>query len=69
MSRSLKKGPFTDAHLVAKVAVLSEKNDKKVVKKMQDGGSPMRVMTRDEVQAMWRERQIYLSELLKELRK
>jgi tripartite-type tricarboxylate transporter receptor subunit TctC len=56
------------------IEVLADKvpamfNDKKVVKKMQDGGSPMRVMTRDEVQAMWRERQTYLSELLKELRK
>ena len=44
-------------------------NDKKVVKKMKDGGSPMRVMSRDQVQAMWKERQAYLSELLKDLRK
>jgi small subunit ribosomal protein S19 len=32
MSRSLKKGPFTDAHLALKVAALNEKNEKKVVK-------------------------------------
>lgn len=54
--------------------VLAEKvpmmfNDKKVVKKMKAGGSPMRVMSREEVQAMWKERQAYLSELLKDLRK
>jgi len=32
MSRSLKKGPFSDDHLVKKVAVLNEKNEKKVVR-------------------------------------
>jgi small subunit ribosomal protein S19 len=32
MSRSLKKGPFSDEHLMKKVAVLNEKNEKKVVK-------------------------------------
>ena len=56
------------------IKVLADKvpamfNDKKVVKKMKDGGSPMRVMARAEVQAMWEERQAYLSDLLKELRK
>ncbi|MCP3867109.1 MAG: tripartite tricarboxylate transporter substrate binding protein [Gammaproteobacteria bacterium] len=54
--------------------VLAEKvpamfNDKKVVKKMKAGGSPMRVLSREEVQAMWKERQAYLTELLKDLRK
>ncbi|MGB5200352.1 MAG: tripartite tricarboxylate transporter substrate binding protein [Sedimenticolaceae bacterium] len=44
-------------------------NDKKVIAKMQEGGSPMRVMTREQVQAMWKERQAYLAELLKDLRK
>lgn len=43
--------------------------DDKVIKKMKDGGSPMRVMTRAQVQAMWKERQAYLSDLLKDLRK
>ncbi|HVT95293.1 MAG TPA: 30S ribosomal protein S19 [Bryobacteraceae bacterium] len=32
MSRSLKKGPFSDDHLVKKVAALTEKNEKKVVR-------------------------------------
>ena len=32
MSRSLKKGPFADDHLVKKVADLNTRNDKKVVR-------------------------------------
>ena len=32
MSRSLKKGPFTDTHLAVKVQALNEKNEKKVVR-------------------------------------
>jgi small subunit ribosomal protein S19 len=32
MGRSLRKGPFADEHLVSKVSVLNEKNDKKVVR-------------------------------------
>ena len=32
MSRSLKKGPFADDHLLNKIEALNEKNDKKVVK-------------------------------------
>ena len=32
MSRSLKKGPFVDAHLLKKVDVLNEANDRKVIK-------------------------------------
>ncbi len=43
--------------------------DKKVIKKMQAGGSPMRVMSRDDVIAMWKERQAYLTDLLKDLKK
>jgi len=30
MGRSLKKGPFTDLHLSAKIAVLNSRNEKKV---------------------------------------
>ena len=30
MGRSLKKGPFSDQHLIAKVAALNAKNEKKV---------------------------------------
>jgi len=32
MSRSLKKGPFSDDHLVKKVVALNEKNEKKAVR-------------------------------------
>ena len=32
MSRSLKKGPFTDDHLMKKVVDMNEKNEKKVVR-------------------------------------
>lgn len=42
--------------------------DGKVAKKMKAGGSPMRIMTRDEVKAMWTERQAYLQELLSDLK-
>ncbi|MCH9705254.1 MAG: tripartite tricarboxylate transporter substrate binding protein [Proteobacteria bacterium] len=54
------------------LAYLSEKavamfGDGKVQGKMKAGGSPMHVMTRAEVQAMWKERQAYLSDLLKDL--
>lgn len=39
----------------------------RVAKRMKAGGSPMKIMTRDEVQKMWQERQTYLKELLKGL--
>ncbi|MCC7497166.1 MAG: 30S ribosomal protein S19 [Bryobacterales bacterium] len=32
MGRSLHKGPFSDDHLVTKIAVMNEKNEKKVVR-------------------------------------
>lgn len=32
MSRSLKKGPFSDDHLVDKIAAMNQKNEKKVVR-------------------------------------
>ena len=32
MGRSLKKGPFTDDHVVAKVAAMDARNEKKVIK-------------------------------------
>jgi len=32
MGRSLKKGPFADAHLLKKVEVLNEKSEKRIVK-------------------------------------
>lgn len=43
------------------------KNDR-VAKQMKAGGSPMRIMTRDEVIEMWKKRQTYLTELLKDLK-
>ncbi len=38
--------------------------DARVASKMKAGGSPMRIMTRDEVKSMWAERQAYLEDLL-----
>jgi small subunit ribosomal protein S19 len=32
VSRSLKKGPFVDDHLVEKIEEMNEKNDKKLIK-------------------------------------
>ncbi len=64
-----KKGTSDDVIKVLADKVPAMFNDKKVIKKMKDGGSPMRVMSREDVQAMWKERQAYLSDLLKELRK
>jgi small subunit ribosomal protein S19 len=32
MARSVKKGPFSDAHLLEKIAELNQKNEKKVVR-------------------------------------
>lgn len=32
MSRSIKKGPFVDEHLMKKIEALNEKNEKKVIK-------------------------------------
>ena len=43
--------------------------DKKTLGKMASTGSPSRIMNRKEVQAMWKERQAYLTELLKDLAK
>lgn len=43
--------------------------DKKVVKRMSEGGSPLKVMSRDEVISMWKERETYLKDLLKDLKK
>ncbi len=59
----------TPEEVVTKLAGGSVKmfNDGKVAKKMTAGGSPMHVMSRDEVIAMWQERQDYLTELLKDL--
>ena len=54
------------------IDVLAEKvpemfTDPKVAEQMAAGGSPMRVMTREEVQGMWAKRQEALDELLAQL--
>ncbi|KUO60742.1 MAG: C4-dicarboxylate ABC transporter substrate-binding protein [Alphaproteobacteria bacterium BRH_c36] len=41
--------------------------DPKVAKQMKAGGSPLKIMNREEVQAMWQRREDYLKELLKDL--
>ena len=55
------------AFLAERVQLMFE--DPKVKKKMQAGGSPMRVMNREQVATMWKNRQAYLTDLLKDLRK
>ena len=42
---------------------------KNVQKQMKNGGSPVRIMNRAEVQAMWKDREVYLNDLLKDLKK
>jgi len=49
-------------YLAAKVPLMF--NDKKTLKQMKKGGSPIRIMNREEVQAMWKERKAYLTKLL-----
>lgn len=44
-------------------------NDKKIIEKMKESGSPMRVMTRDQVIKMFMEGESYLKTLLKELKR
>jgi tripartite-type tricarboxylate transporter receptor subunit TctC len=53
--------------LAAKVPEMFE--HPKTAKKMSEGGSPMRVLSRDEVREMWTSRQAYLTELLSDLKK
>ena len=52
--------------LAAKVPVMF--NDKRTLGKMAQTNSPVRIMNRDEVIAMWRERQVALTELLATLK-
>lgn len=54
------------------IAFLSERvpqmfGEKRTLGKMESTGSPVRILNRDEVRAMWVERQAYLTELLKDL--
>ena len=39
----------------------------RVQKQMKNGGSPIRIMNRDEVREMWNKRQVFLEDLLKDL--
>ncbi|MBU1154674.1 MAG: tripartite tricarboxylate transporter substrate binding protein [Proteobacteria bacterium] len=57
--------------VIAKLAEVFPKmfNDKKVKAKMKASGSPEKVMTRDQVIKMFKERQVYLEGLLAELKK
>ena len=34
---------------------------------LKNGGSPIRIMNRDEVREMWNKRQVFLEDLLKDL--
>ena len=54
------------AYLAKTVPVMF--NDKNTLGKMKQTNSPVRIMNRDEVLAMWKERQVSLSELLKGLK-
>ncbi len=54
------------------IAFLAERapqmfGETRTLAKMKTTGSPSRIMNREEVQAMWKERRAYLSELLKDL--
>jgi tripartite-type tricarboxylate transporter receptor subunit TctC len=53
---------------LAKIVPEMFKNGR-VAKQMAAGGSPMKIMTRAEVQKMWTDRQAYLEDLLKDLKK
>ena len=57
--------PETLAFLSERIPQMFE--NARVQKQMKNTGSPLRIMSRDEVRAMWRERKAYLSELLKDL--
>ena len=49
-------------YLAAKVPLMF--NDKKTLKQMKKGGSPVRIMNRAEVQEMWKARKVSLTKLL-----
>ena len=59
----------TPTEVIDKLAAAVPKmfNNKRVRKQMRQGGSPLRIMTRDEVRAMWNKRQAFLTDLLQGL--
>lgn len=52
--------------LAAKVPAMFQ--DGRALKQMKNGGSPIRVIPREEVKAMWKERQAFLTKLLADLK-
>ena len=62
------KGTPADVISYLEKAVPVMFNDKKTLGKMKQTNSPVRIMTRNEVIAMWKERQAALTELLKDLK-
>lgn len=64
-----RKGTPTEVvdYLAQRVPMMFE--DKKTLKKMDSAGSPVRVIPRDQVITMWKEREAYLKELLADLKK
>ncbi|WP_261843599.1 tripartite tricarboxylate transporter substrate binding protein [Aliamphritea ceti] len=64
-----RKGTPTEVvdYLAQRVPMMFE--DKKTLKKMDSAGSPVRVIPRDQVITMWKERETYLKELLADLKK
>ncbi|WP_271272955.1 Bug family tripartite tricarboxylate transporter substrate binding protein [Aliamphritea hakodatensis] len=54
-------------YLAQRVPMMFE--DKKTLKKMDSAGSPVRIIPREEVITMWKEREAYLKELLADLKK
>ena len=59
----------TPQPIIDKLAAIAPKmfEHQRVLKRMKAGGSPVKVMSRAEVQSMWKERQAFLQELLKGL--
>jgi len=59
------------AEVITKCADVFPKmfKDKQVLKKMKESGSPVKVMNRDQVIKMFKERQVYLTSLLAKLKK
>lgn len=64
-----RKGTPTDVvdYLALRVPLMFD--DKKTHQKMGAAGSPIRIISRDEVITMWKERETYLKELLADLKK
>jgi tripartite-type tricarboxylate transporter receptor subunit TctC len=59
----------TPPKVIARLASAVPKmfGNKRVTKQMNNGGSPIRILNRDQVKDMWKKRQVFLTELLKGL--